>query len=117
MVSKALQLLWKGTCNIVVREGHKNPTNKRTEFNEMILYENEPCKLSFESLKTNNENNNAAEILQATKLFISNQVQVPPGSKIVVTQNDVTESYEQSGKPAIYTNHQEVMLKLFKEWA
>ena len=52
-----------------------------------------------------------------TKLFISPEVEIKPGSKIVVTQNGVTTEFSNSGKPAIYTNHQEIMLKLFEDYA
>ena len=41
----------------------------------------------------------------------------PVMPKITVTQNGVTRDYERSGKPAVYTCHQEVPLELFKEWA
>jgi len=44
-------------------------------------------------------------------------VDIPEGSKITVTQNGVTHDYERSGKPAVYSCHQEVPLELFKEWA
>ena len=52
---------------------------------------------------------------QTIKLFISPLVNVPPGSKITVTQNNQTQVYKSSGQPAVYTNHQEIELELFDE--
>lgn len=114
---KALEMLWKGTCNVIVRQEVINPINKRTEFNEVVVYSNRPCKLSFERLTTTTENNNAALVTQGVKLFLSPAVDIPPGSKITVTQNGQITDYERSGEPAVYGNHQEVPLELFKGWA
>jgi len=114
---KALQMLWKGTCSVFIREEKVNPITKRTEFEEDVIYSNQPCKLSFERLTTTTENSNAALITQGAKLFLSPTIEIPPGSKITVTQNGKTTDYERSGEPAIYSNHQEVPLELFKGWA
>lgn len=114
---KALQMLWKGTCSIIIREERQNPTTKRTEFDEVPIYTDQPCKLSFATIRQTMESNNAAEVVQITKLFISNEVDIPAGSKITVTQNGKSADYERSGEPAIYTNHQEITLELFKGWA
>jgi len=113
---KALEKLWKGICTIVIRQETQNPTNKRIEFNEVPVYENQPCKLSFETITTT-ENNNTALVTQGAKLFIAPEVDIPPGSKIIVTQNGKTAEYEKSGEPAFYSNHQEIRLVLFKGWA
>jgi len=112
-----LELLWKGICTVIIRQESTNPINKRTEFDEVAVYENQPCKLSFERITSTTENNNAALVTQAAKLFISPTVSIPAGSKITVTQNGKTTDYERSGEPAVFTNHQEVPLELFKGWA
>lgn len=114
---QALQLLWKGTCSIIVREENQNPTTKRTEFDEVQIYTDQPCKLSFARITTTMENNNAAEIIQKVKLFIAPEVDIPPGAKITVTQNGKTADYERSGEPGLFTNHQEITMELFKGWA
>lgn len=114
---KALESLWKGTCTVWIREEIQNPVNKRTEFGEAAVYEDQPCKLSIETITTTNENNNAASVTQKVKLFIAPEVNIPAGSKITVTQNGKTADYEKSGEPGIYTNHQEISLDLFKGWS
>lgn len=113
---KALEFLWKGICTITVQEGTKNSTNKRIEFDESVLHENKPCKLSFKTITTTTEGV-AAGVSQVAVLFMSNEFEVPPGSKITITQNGKTTDYERSGEPAIYSHHQEIPLALFKGWA
>lgn len=114
---ESLEKLWIGTCTILIRQESQNPVTKRTEFTEVPVYENQPCKLSIETITTTNENSNAAEIIQKVKLFIAPEVDIPPGSKITVTQNGKTADYEKSGEPGLFTNHQEVVLDLFKGWS
>lgn len=47
------------------------------------------------------------------KLFISPDVAIKAGSKIIVTQHGRTTEYSNSGVPAVYPTHQEIMLTLF----
>ena len=113
----AIESLWKGKCTIYVQDEQKNQTNKRTKFVERAIYTEQPCKLSFETINQTTEGNNAAQVTQSVKLFISPEVVFPPGCKITITQNGKTNDYQNSGKPGGYTYHQEVALELFKGWA
>lgn len=113
----ALQSLWKGTCTVFVRQGQQNPVNKRTEFVEVSLHENIPCRLSFQTISSTKESQNAARAEQVIKLFLGTEYNIPPGSKIVVAQNGQTNEYQNSGQPAVYSNHQEIVLDLFRGWA
>ena len=38
-------------------------------------------------------------------------------NRVIVTQNGETTEYKNSGKPAIYSSHQEIILELFDGWA
>jgi hypothetical protein len=114
---EALQSLWKGVCTITAQSEKQNSTTKRTEFDEDAVCENEPCKLSYKVLTSTSEKNDAAEVKQVPKLFLSNEITVPAGSKITITQNGKTTEFEKSGEPAIFSNHQEIILELFKGWA
>lgn len=44
-------------------------------------------------------------------------VVIKAGSKIIVTQHGRTTEYSNSGVPAVYPTHQEIMLTLFNGWA
>jgi hypothetical protein len=112
-----LQLLWKGVCTVMVQEKQQDPVTKRTEFVPVTLYEDEPCRLSYQTLTPTTDKNNASEVTQVPKLFLSNELIVPPGSKIIVTQNNRITEFGNTGEPAVYSNHQEIVLELFEGWA
>ncbi len=112
----ALKKLWTGICDVYVKEQVNNTLNGVTEFKEVLKIKGQPCRLSFSSNKIA-EQSGATGISQSIKLFIDNSLNIPAGSKIVVTQNQRTEVYSQSAPPAVYSTHQEIELKLFERWA
>lgn len=114
---KAVQSLWAGKATITVLDGVLNPANGRTEPQEHILAADIRCRISHKSVVSTEPNGEAAQVAQSVVLYIDPSVDIPEGSKITVTQNGVTHDYERSGKPAVYSCHQEVPLELFKEWA
>lgn len=87
-----------------------------TNFQEVTVLEDQPCKLSFETLTSSN-GDPVATVSQSVKLFISPDVVIKAGSKIIVTQHGRTTEYSNSGVPAVYPTHQEIMLTLFNGWA
>lgn len=116
---KALERLWKDRCSIFVKEKVTDPTTHLTDFEEKPLLQDQPCKLSFETLNST-DGDHVATVAQSVKLFISPDVEIPAGCKIVVTRfNDLerTFTYSRSGEPGIFTNHQEIMLEPFKGYA
>lgn len=113
----AMESLYEGVCTVYTGQKTKNATTKETEFTETAILTNEPCRLSFASIPATDVVDHAPRLGQAVKLFISPGANVPPGSRIVVTQNDVTNDYSMSGQPARYVTHQEIPIELFKGWA
>lgn len=117
MVRKAIESLYQGTCDIVEHKKVKKP-NGSTGFQDIKVLEKESCRLSFKVITSTNPTDvGTSELTQTTTLFISPDVKIKPGSKIVVTQNNVTKEYKQSGEPAIYSTHQEIILELFDRWS
>lgn len=115
-VRKALESSYNGICQIT--EYHKiKKANKSTAFQEVVVLENQPCRLSFKNITNASDGATASAITQVVKLFLPPDITVKAGSKITVTQNGVTTAYKASGQPAIYTNHQEIILELFDGWA
>lgn len=116
---KALERLWKDRCTVYKREKVKDPTTKLTDFEEKPLLQDQPCKLSFENL-TSSSGDPVAAVAQTVKLFLSPDVEIPAGSKIVVTRfNDLERkfTYSKSGEAGVFTNHQEIQLEPFKGYA
>ena len=118
LYAQAIKSLWRGVCTVTVRNnGTTNEDTGRTVASEVDTCKDEPCRISFGTVATPEITDNAARPVQSITLFIDPSVEIPPGSKITVTQNGVTGEYEQSGVPAVYTNHKEIPLELFKGWA
>lgn len=116
--ASAIKSLWRGRCTVTVRNNDTTDENTgRVVVGEVDTYTDEPCRISFDTVNTTQSENNAANIVQSITLFIDSAVAIPEGSKITVTQNGVTAVYEKSGKPAVYSTHQEIPLELFKGWA
>jgi hypothetical protein len=121
---KAVESLYDGVCDII--EYRKvTKANKSTSFEEVTVLSKQPCRLSYKastsmslSIKsTQEEKDLSSSMEQMIKLFISPDVEIKVGSKIVITQNGKTVAYKGSGQPAIYKTHQEITLDLFEGWA
>lgn len=114
---RAIESLYKGVCTIYEMQKVKDPITHQTTTKEVMVLENQRCKLSYEKIASANQTTAAATIAQSTKLFIAPEITVKAGSKIVVTQYDRTSEFSRSGEPGIFMDHQEVKLELFKEYA
>lgn len=113
---KALERLWKDRCTVYHRVKVTDPKTKLTDFDEKPLLQDQPCKLSFETLSST-DGDHVSKVAQSVKLFIYPDVVIKAGSKIIVTQDGRTTEYSNSGVPAVYPTHQEIMLTLFNGWA
>jgi hypothetical protein len=114
---KAQESLYDGVCTVTEHQKVKDERSKLTDFKDVVVLENQPCKLSFKTLAATSQTESAANITQQTKLFISPDISINAGSKITVTQDGVTTDYTCSGVPAVYPTHQEVILELFEDFA
>ena len=96
--------------------------NIRTGFEETVVYEDIPCRLSYE------DNNNAgwsysnqteyADIKgKAVKLFVETEYDIKAGSKIKVTRLEKETLFKSAGEAARYLSHQEIVLELYDEEA
>lgn len=115
---QALERLWKDRCTVYKREKVKDPVTKLTDFEEKPLIQDQPCKLSFETL-TSTSGDPVAVVSKTAKLFLSPDVEIPAGCKIVVTRFNNLErkfTYSKSGEAGVFTNHQEIQLVPFKEY-
>lgn len=110
-----LSLLWVGKCTIYEYQNVTNPTNYQTTQELVPILENEPCRLSYNHEQATNIQNGASVVSQSITLFIRPDLVIAPGSVIEVTQHGVTEKYKGSGKPAIYSNHQQIILELYED--
>lgn len=71
-----------------------------------------PCRISFHRISNNRQSRFPGYVDQEVKLFTSPEIEIKEGSEIAVMQNGRIVSYEMSGAPAVYTGHQEIILKI-----
>lgn len=114
---KAIEGTYTGLLKVTEYQSVKDPVTHITRTEKVVVLENQPCKLSFETITTAIQTETAATISQAVKLFVSPDITIKPGSKITVTQSGVTTAYSSSGVPSVYPTHQEIMLELFEKWS
>lgn len=117
MHRKALEETYDGVCTIYERKPQEDPETGDTVFKEVQVWENIPCHLSYSSMPATGESDSGAAVTQVTKLFLAPEAEIKPGSRIEITQQGVTGSYSRSGKPAVYSSHQEIELVLFGGYA
>ncbi|MBS6396676.1 MAG: hypothetical protein KH452_05945 [Clostridiales bacterium] len=118
-VVKARELvekLYTGSCTVMEYQKYRKE-NRSTGNREVVVLEGQPCRLSHYSSPSAGSSEIASSLEQSIKVYMAPEIVVKPGSKMVITQNGVKETYQSSGKPAVYQTHQEVSLKLFEGWA
>ena len=115
MVNNPLSRLWKGKATIYEYQDVVNPENYQTTKTLVPVLIDEPCRLSYNYEQATNISNGAAVVSQSITLFIRPDLKIKNGSVIEITQNNVTEKYKGSGQPAVYTNHQEIVLQLYED--
>lgn len=112
-----LEILYTDRCDIYNWESVKDPISKVTEHKKVLRYENIPCRVSFKNITSVNQTTYEPVISQVVKLFLSKDIDVSAGSEIVVYRDDKSFLYKCSGLPAVYSNHQEIILLSAEEKA
>ena len=115
MHRKAIEATYDGTCRIYGMKPIRDPVTKVTRQEEGLVQDGIACHLSYSSTAPAAGSDTVAGVAQTIKLFLDPEPVVPPGSRIEVTQQGRTESYAQSGKAAVYSSHQEILLEIWKE--
>jgi hypothetical protein len=112
-----LSVLWIGRATIYEYQPVTDPETFQTKQSLVALISDEPCRLSHKTESTVDINSGAPSIKQVTVLFIRPDLKIKEGSVIEVTQRGVTNKYKRASKPPIYSNHQEVTLELYEDFA
>lgn len=115
MVTNPLAILWTGKATIYEYQHITDKDTYQTTLKLTPVLMDEPCRLSYNHEQATNIQNGAAVVSQSITLFIRNDLVIKPGSVIEVTQNGVTERYKGSGQPAIYSNHQQIILQIYED--
>lgn len=113
--SNPLAVLWTGRATIYEYADVTDPITHQTTQQEVVVLENEPCRLSYKHEQATNIANGAAVVSQSIVLFVRPDLIINPGSVIEITQHGVTQKYKGSGSPAVYCNHQQIVLQLYED--
>lgn len=116
MHRQMIEELYEGTCNIFEKCNIKDSDTKITKQKEAVVHKDIACRLSFTKVMPAYKQAEGTKQEQLVKLFLAPEISVNPGSKIVVTQNGITETYKMSSLAAVYTGHQEIVLEAWERW-
>lgn len=122
MVRNPLAKLWVGRCTIFEYQEVTDPDTWQTTHELVPITTDEPCRLSQNYVSHTpddlvRQKNGAPYLNQIIVLFIRPDLDIKEGSVIEVTQHGRTAKYKRSSKPAVYTNHQEIVLELYEDYA
>lgn len=116
IAKKYIEKLYLDSCTVIEYQEVENPNTHITEHQEVVVYENVPCKLSFNKFSQSGEGVASSLSFLAT-IFLSPDLSIKEGSKFVVVKNGKTYELSNSGIPRMGLNHQEIQVKQFEEWA
>lgn len=108
---KEIERTYNHICNIFIKKEVKNIETFETEFITDAYIKKQPCRVSFKASNVTG-NGEVADYSQQIKLFIDEKIKILEGSSIEVVISGEKTLYKQSGKPALYPCHQEILLKV-----
>lgn len=108
---KAFEKLYDGLCTVEVKQ-EVTRENGSTGFENVVILENEPCRLSISSSPVSVDGGAVMKAEQNIKLFLSPSEFIPEGSKVTVTQYGVTKTYKSSGMPVVRDVIQSIELEV-----
>lgn len=113
---KHLEKLYLDKATIIEFQEIEDPETHITTHEEIVVYENVPCKLSHHVPLTTGEGSSSSLSLSSYAMFSPDLV-IKPGSKIIINRNGRETVFENSGEPAIHFNHQKIMLRISDKYA
>lgn len=116
LVRKVIESTYQDVCNIVEYQKIRD-IDGSTKFQEVTVLTDIPCRISFRTQNPTDETESASGAKKEIELFISPDLKINAGSKIIVTHLNETINYKSAGVPSTYTTHQQIILELFKGWA
>ena len=113
---KALESLYKDRCDVYEKQKVRDEETKVISEQEIKVYGQKRCRLSYQTV-TSADQDKVPHQTQTILLFLEPELTIKPSSKIVVEHCGIQTAYKMSGKPALHTNHQEIVLELFDKYA
>ena len=111
-----IEKLYLDRCDIYEYQTVRDPEDFSTSSQMVLSHKDVPCKMSGDVLKPSYDGTVELQH-QRIKLIINPEIEVKPGSRIVITRGEKTISYKNSGTPAKFFNHQEIFLVIEEDEA
>ncbi len=111
-----IEMLYLDKCTVKELRSVKDETTGITSMEEVTVYENIPCKLSFNRFPQTGDGV-VGSLSFLAKLIMSPDYEIKEGSKIIVVKNGKTYTLSNAGIPAMYHNHQEINVNNFERYA
>lgn len=114
----ARQRLYYGLADIYGARKTTDPITGITKVeSDALLHQNVPCKLSHKTIKEDSQTDGPSVVAHSIKVSITNEIVIPSGSKMTITQNGKSATYKSSGESAQFIVHQEVPLVIDKRYS
>lgn len=111
---KHIEQLYFDKCSVIE---YQHVTEGNLSFvREVQVYTDIPCHITHKTI-VHATDGMASNIALVSKLHVAPDIRIKAGSKIIVTRNGVSTAYKNSGEPAVYQTHQEIVLELEDEHA
>lgn len=110
-----IEKMYRGTLTIYEWSLVTDPLTHVSSETETIIVEDQPCLLSNTSTAPSSSADGIPSVIKTTKIFLAPDIPIKEGSKLVVTQDGVTNTYERSGIPSMYPTHQEVTVNVMEK--
>ncbi|QHZ51317.1 ABC transporter ATP-binding protein [Paenibacillus larvae] len=106
---RALEKMYEDQATI---SGFREVTkpNGSTNLAPVVVYENQPCRISQRALGANAQTDAENKIAYETKLFISPELHIKQGDVVEIKRGALSREYT-AGEPFLYPTHQEVSLQ------
>lgn len=114
-IKQAIESLYTGKATIYTAVHEKNAHGAQDQSWD-VLYEEIPCRLSYDRKAANSQDTYGA-VDQDVTLYCDPSYIIPAGAKVKVVQNGAERTYECGSDPAVYESHQEVELTAYRKRA
>ncbi len=76
---KAIESTYTDSCIVSERRKEINPVTKLTDWKDVVVLDGQPCRLSFKTVQSTQQEGAAEETVQSVKLFLSPDIVIKIG--------------------------------------
>lgn len=108
---REIEALYTDTCTVTETASYQREDGS-AGFRDTTVYRDLPCRLSFDQIKRAYPTDSVSHTMQTVRLFCPPDKKIRPGSRIEVKrQGEKSLFFKNSGLPAVYATHLELILE------